>query len=860
MSNTYLVDYALETTWCAPEQDQQSIVEPARITPSGGVRNKVDILWRTYTLPEQNVRFQVFQIGQLHPHLMGLFPAREWMTVAENCNIMNMVVDIYSERGIEFPRFEAWYMVTEDKNLIFALKEQDNVPIDIHKDQIFIRVYTNAYFESLRRLPNAHGIIVTGMRTKSTQDILDLQVEFNNLNTRPFGKTYGYVNGMFVSTIDLITVHVGDVVEMLYDSSIKRVVDFKVQDLEDFVSWLDSQRKYLLHYAPKGDGTIDYQDDVDLHLLQMLPQNRYRGIYFHKNDPKTLRNLTHKDYSVPVQLVVAFADGIEGWDDPNELTLRLHIRHSGFGNQKHLIFEANRIHELYKMSEFDLYRAMIGIDSTVSNWQAANLEGSDYTAIMRSANSCISPELVQGALGYNAISCAIGYTPTFTVGADGQQTAKVPYGLQNRSCVYEYTANGDLIDWYNHQSGYVYIARNNITRLVENISGFGSSRLDEFYGEQTTQLQANASYRFYTCKMVSGVPDNKWTDVTGEAIYAVVDNKVTWFTNPADTYTLVRSDRTFLAYNQKLVPSGGVLKFSLKHDAFRNGVFGTWVMQIPMGQLDVYLNKKSLIENIDYKVNFPEIVIFTKEYFTDDPNGEQDIEIRFTGFCNRDLTREPINDVGWVNKDQLSRNGRYDIRDDKVLRITVGGQTYDRTQLRFAEDSDTVFIDNKNGKPYQIRDIVVPVRDTTPGDTYVLRAESQAIDKVVSDYLTLKIPQTPSEQPNPILNPYQLYSPFVCKIMYDLKNGILDDPGMYEHMSDQYVFNMCEEYEYLLKFDPTQPANQVIDPQYVNIQPHNLKTVVDLFVWQYRFLARVVELYCNGQVSLSHFVRMTLEP
>lgn len=859
MSYSYLVDHVVKTTWCAPDQDKQAIIQPAKLTPFGGVWNKVDILWRTYTLPEPKVRFHVYQIGQLHPLLLGLFPSRKWMTVAENCNLMNMVVDIYSERGIEFPRIEAWYMVTEDKNLIFALKEQDSVPINIDTEKMFVRVYTNAYFDSLRRLPDAHGIEVTGKRILNTQEILDMQVVFQDYTTRPYGKAYGYVNGMFVSTIDLLTVQVGDVVEMLYDSSIKKVVDFNVKTLKDFVSWLDSSRKYLLHYAGK-QSVLDYQDDIDIHLIKKQSGNRYRGIYFHKNDPTALRNVTHKDYSVPVHRVVNFTDGIEEWNDPNELTLRLHIRHSGFGEQKHLIFENNRIHELYKMKDADLTRAMLGIDATLEFWQAANLEGSAYTAIMASRTSCISRELTEEALGYNAISSEIGFTPKFTRMSSNQNIADVPYVLQEGAVVHEYDKDGILIDWSNHLPGATYKARDNGTKLVEMLGGIGAEMLDETYGQQTTTLDPNNSYRFYTCEIRNGNPTNVWKDVTGESVYAVVNNKVTWFVDPLTTYTLVRGDSVTLAYTARYTPTGGVLKFSLKHKAFRNGIIGDWVMQIPMGQLDVWLNGKSLIKDIDYVINFPEIVITTREYFTSDPNGEQRVDIRFAGFCTKDLELEPTGDYGWVNKDQLSRNNRYDIRDDKVLRITAGGRTFDRSQLKFAETSGTVFIANMNGKPYQIKDIVVPVRNTTPSDTYVLREPAQVIDKRISDYLSAKLPQPASNQPNPILNPYQLYSPFICKILYDLKSGILDDPGMYQHMSDQYVVDMVEPYTYLLKFDPTQPTSQVKDSEYVTIRPHNLDTVIDLYVWKYRFLARVVELYSNGLVTLSHFVRLVLEP
>lgn len=848
----FLVSHARENVWCAPRQDVQSIVEPARISPPTGVWNSIAVQGRQYKLPVQGVRFHVYQVGQLHPLLLGLFPIRNaWVSMAAVCNKQKMIVDLYSVSGVQLPRFETWYIVGPDKNLIIATMEQLSIPIKLEFDKLYMRVYTNAWFIDRRNDPTAHVIKVEGKRPLSVQEVLDLQHHYEETLLLP-GHTYSFVNGFKVSKIDLFTVKVGDVVEFVYDGSIKHVIDFNVRDLRFFTSTLDQKQKYLLHYLGIGDSTIDYHDDIDFFLLQHMSQDRMKGVYIHRNQKDTIRMVTHKDYSLSVQALIALADMQPEWEDEQKLTVRMHVRHGGW--DRALVFENNRILELYKLQDNDLRNAMLGIDSTVNNWRADVLESAAYVKIMRTDYHSITKEMVEDAYGYNAVSKLLADTPTDVKLSSNQKVVDVPYGLRSMATGYEYNATGVLLDHHIHTAGAVYGVRDDKTASVEMISGEASDLLDDVYGEQVTTLNPKYSHRMYTCPKVAGVPNNKWVDVTGSGNYAVLNNALTWLTNPSDTYTLVRSDRTFLSYELQLAAPDGLLRFSLTHRAYRNGVIGTYVMQIPMGELDLWLNGYSLIENVDYYVNFPEIIIVNKAFLKDITTTQQNIGVRFTGFCKKNFSRENLVDRGYVKQGLLSRNNRYDIRDDKVLRIVVDGVLKDRKDLLFSEENSGVgVVGSRNGAPYLIRDIVVPLRDYTIQDTYDMRAKSMVIDKAVSDYLTQKIPEPPMVGPNPITHRYPVVSPFACKIMYDLIAGHLNDPRIYSQYSDMVVLEICAPYEFLLKSDPTQPEKDT-DWDYILVHPHNLPWVVDMEIFQYRFLSRVVGLYLKGKVALSHFI------
>lgn len=847
MAYDYLEAHALSNVWCAPYQDNQAILELARLTPVGGAFNYFKVQGTTVYFPVKMQRVHVYSIGQVNPMLLGIYPKWTWNTFADACNKSNLIVDLYANSGIEMPRTQSWYMITENHDLIVAVLVQPRININLDTEPLFLRVYSNAYYKTEAATTASAKVYVEGRTPLNTDAILTLQNDLALYQTKP-GTVYSFVNGMKVSSIDLFTVNVGDVVEFVYDASVYKIVDFPMTVLQSFTSTLDTKAKYLLHY-PGNVNEIDFEDDIDVFIMQPQPSNRSLGVYYHRNAGDSLRMVTHKDYAIVPAYINAFCAD-QGWD-PMSCTVRLHIRNGGWNRS--LVYDNNRIFELYKLPDNEIVMAMLGINSTVTNWQAAVLEASAYTQIMGSLAPVLDKASVQDAYGYNAISKLLGDTPQQVTVSSNQNVVAVPYGLQTKSTGYEYDVNGHLLGWTSHQLGSTYPTGYTAATIVELISGTANTQLDEYYGATTVTLDATADYRMYTCPIVNGSPTNVWTDVTGGTQYAIVNNVLTWLVDPTAVYTLVRGDRYFLGYSLDLTTTDGLLEFSLTHRMLRNNTITNWVMQIPMGELDLWLNGKALVEDVDYYVNFPQICIVNKNYLNVGAS-TQHVDIRFTGFCNADMSRTPQDDKGFVQYGILSDNNRFDIRDDKVLRIQVNGAVMTRSQLLFQENNAGVSVPNAlNGTPYLVRDIVVPLRGNTTVDTYTMRAASIEIDEAVSAYMTKFYPMPQPSGPDQIEQQYPIYSPFCCKLIYDMNSGLLDDPRMYQQYADQVVYDLCAPYEYLLKMDPTQPG-LTPDTRFVIIHPHNLNTVIGMSIYHYRFLQRAVNLYLNKLVNLSSFV------
>lgn len=857
----YLKDHAVKNVWCSPEQDNQVILSAQRITRPGGELLSFPIMTRRVSLPEKDRRFHVYQIGQAHPSVLGLLPRKPewasgvWKRFSDSVDTLPLFCDLYTDAGVHLPLYRSYYMFTNDRALIFAIDISSKSPIDYEQDRIYLRLYTNAYFESTQASSLSTLTRCEGRSIKNNDDILALQakvVQYRQLA----GQVFCYVNGHLVPAIDFMTAKIGDDVEYIYDASVKRVVDLAVRDLPAFTSTLDQVYKFLLHYPSNGSEQIDFIDDVDVYVLHKEGE-KYTGRYFHRNVAKALRMVTHRDYSLSADHFLTLAEHLSAYlsDTPidlQSLTIRLYIRKSGL--TRPLVFDHQRIFELYKLDDASIVKAMVGVDSTMPYWTADALENSYYTKLMRVGYKDIDINLIESAYGYNAISKIIGDTPVLTEVSNGQNYVRLPIGLYENSTLYEYDADGVLLGSFTHEIGTIHMTRNPAAVLVEGIVGYGSDTPSVTTGTDQIPINPVFSHRVYMCYLVDGVPNLAWKDITGSEHYRIENNVLLWNNLESDQWLMVRTDERFLAYTFDLTGVAGTFYFDLYEivDGQKQR------LSVPMGDLDIWLNGKSLIENLGYVVDFPRVTIFNKSYLKQPAMYEpQTITVRFTGFCDEALKSKRPEEYGFVEHGVLSNNRRYDVKDDKVLRITVQGGVKHRSVLKFSEETLGVSIVNVlNGAPYQIKEVIVPLRTLAYDETYMLRLQSKIVDQAVEDYLTLKIPQPERPAVSAIANRHALYSPFFSHIVNDLFTrqfeGDLD-----RTLDNNDVIALCQPYEHLLKADPLN-EDIGITQRFVVIHPTQSMTPIGLSLSAYRFIQKVNELYGRGLVQLSPHLNVSL--
>lgn len=864
-NHDYMLQQARRNIWCNPLQDNQFVIKPQRISAGYGAINRVIGLNRFINLPKVDRHYHVFQVGQLSPGMLNLlerypsWSAEKWYTFSEAMNALNLYTTIYNEHGVNIPRSISHFMFTREKCLMFAIERDPRIQYNLDEDNIYFRVYTNAYFTGKEATISGAKIITKSYEITNMQSILNAQKDYREAIARP-GHTEVFVNGFLVPTLSPVTVKAGNLVEWVHDGSVKRVVTFKHKDLPSFISTMDKKHKYILHYNDNDLNTIDFQDDVDLFIS--LPDNKVgiKGRYYPKNQPMAMRNLTHRDYSVPGEFVdfvgAHLLNATQAELKLEDLNVIMKIREGGY--KRPVVFDANHIPDMYKMRDADIIRAMTGIISFPPIWHADNLEKADYTKVMRSKYSEIDIKMVEGAYGYDSMSQILANTPTRAVRFGTQPVAKLAEITQKNSTVYEFDTAGGLLGWWPHANDDDYEARNKDTMLIEAIVGEGGYRADVSLGTNNFMVPPGEVRVYYRDEPV-GLPVGKWEDITDDPRYEITSGGVfKWLPFQRNYKIMVRGCAKFLAYDFRIRPSQGLLQFQLTEQMPSGTGYVNVPMEVPMGQLQVWLNGRNLVRDIDYVVNFPNVIINNFDFLKHPANiTDQYVHVRFTGFCTSDMKLEAVRETGFVQGGALGIPTRYQSRDNKVLHMSVGGYVKHRDDLRFFETITSLDpLSPMNGRPYQIEDIAPPLKDYVRSRTWDLREKSIVTNKLVSDYLSMYFKPNKVWQNSAAPERWQLVSPFFSHIVYLLKNNRFNIPDD-TPLTDMQVRTMCKPYEALFALDPLNEDFK-LDDKFTLIRPHAVAAGVDLTRPQYRFLQTVVKLYGRERVIINNFVTFTV--
>lgn len=875
----FLTQHAAKHVWAYPHQDNQSIQKPKRISPHGGFRNQFTIEYRTIKLPEKIEKYHVYQIGQLTPGLLGLFPdENRWISIDDICEKSQMVVDIFTGDGIMLPRCKSYYRWTDRQNLLIAVREVKTIPWAFNDEDVYVRFYSGAYFNILRRNLPQDFIKTKGYVLKQRSDIEEL-ISFKDTYQNKRGHLFIWINGILHYDYGKDSAKLGDCVEMMYDSTVYKKVSIKLTDLRTFDSLLDHKGKYLISYPGIDTNNIDYHDDVDFYIARKPNEvkNRQKGIYYHRIMGDAVRQVSHRDYS----LTIPYVNGLINHSNQNEkrenkrifntdsdIYIDAYIRRGM--QDRPLIYNSHKLHELFKLPFTARLNAMLGIHSNVTEWRADNLENSEYAKLISSKKVIYDSDIVEKAYGYHGIAYITGNSPTLSkdfLTSQGITTIPLQTGHTKYSNHWEYDEKGVLLTHRNHYFTCSYIVRKDNTKMVEHLSGTATDDVGEQYDQNNIFIPKDEEFRVYRCPKGEELLPDRWVDIThnNDNLFLLEKDKhgnrtLKWITDNSLYTTLFRTDKQVLSYTVKKPLDNGIIDFYLSELVTFSNNKVRMRMLVPRGHLDVYCNGHALVRNIDYFVDFPRVVITAKKYFIRPEYGDrQEITIRFHGFCTENLEIRHPEQTGYVQHHTLSYNNRYHLKDDKVLNIIIGGRVYDRSILGFSEDENKIKLSLKErneleGMPWQIKDIIVPMRGLTHEDTYTLRDRSYETDKRISDYMTSYLPEKRSIHYPPIKSLYPLYSPFLSWILDDIRKGTFVFPKLEEHYNDEDVLQACKKYEWLLKFDPVH-QNKAIDYQYVIIHPHPHFKVIDISIYQYKLFDKINKLYMKDKVNLSHHIR-----
>lgn len=869
----YLIQSARDEIWCNPLQDNQHIFKPARVTPNGGGYMSTQFLERDIALPWPKDATHLFQIGQISPGILGLlerepsWSKEKWLPLTKAMYDLGLYADIYNETGIQIPRSLVYFKFTRERCLVFAIKQDARIPVNLGTENIYIRLYTNAYLLTQSNDNLKPFVEVITYEPSSIGAIGTMESEWRRIAARK-GACQAYVNGNWVSELSDKTVKIGDIAEIVHEVSVKRTVAWKVRTLKPFTSRLDSGKsKLILHYNKANQSTvIDFNDDVDLYVAAKLSNGAKIGRYYVRNQVGAMRQLTHRDYSVAADYVEFISRAVANLVNTQtvdilDFEIIAKIREGGY--KRTLVNDGNRIKDLYRLSDTRIIQAMSGVDSVPEVWHAATLEESAYTKVMRSLQNDITISDAEKAYGYYTAANKLGEVTLKPSMVGALPVFKLKEGQVKLSTVYEYDGVGRILGSYLHNSNDDdYEARNNNCRLAEVIIGRGTMTPSVYFGQGSVSFTQGHDFRVYACALdfskTPAVPDEKWVDITdNREEYKVVGDVLTYTGIDSDKYLMVRTNETFLAYNFSAIQKNGTLIFTLQETNRMGGVSKQRPVPVPPGDLKIWMNGEELVQGIDFIVKWPVISINNYKHVRQPAkSASQDFMVRASGFCSSSLELPSPDEVGFLENGALSNEDpfKWNLHDDRSQHVSIGGRLYHKNDVVFAENFPAWSPrDLRNGQPYQITTNVIKTTPYTQRFTYDLLTEAKAIDSQVRAYLQLYASK-PVNQPVSVMpERWRLVSPFFSFLISAAESDLFQfaDTDIFDEAKTREI---CKPFEYLLDYDPIFPDNGLSE-SYINVTPIREQSQVTVRRVNYRFLLEAVKLYGGGRIGLNNFVR-----
>lgn len=856
--------FALNHIYCAPSQDRQYSFSMVKVTQENfPVKRMVQFYNITKHLPDDHNFYHVYVLGNLFPQFLNLTGQSrqwfkdEWVNVAQDMNARNYLLQVYNADGVLYPRECLYYTYIDESSIAIALKVDPGLrrafAVETFK---YLRVYSNDYFHSEEFLssPVKHGIKVQVQAVANNVDKVALQTKIRQYK-QAGGDVFIYVNGYYTDNLNLnIPDH--SYVEYVYDQSVLSKETFPIGSLRTFESTKDQKLKYLL-YRDKITDRIQYDDDNELYIstpAQLVTQ----GVFFYEHKDYAARNVTDKDYSLYTAFVNNQANTLAQRTTGaiQDKVLVLYTRKSG--THRPLIYSALKLHELYKLPRDVGLDVLSNTNYTLTELRAEALEDSDYFKLAGAPRlKDVTKELATSAVGYNGVTYYYGYSPATL--APSSAYAEVPKLYHSNSYAYEYDGQGRYLG-HHVTSGPMYPTQHPDTKYVEFLKGTTPAHYGALHLPETPIPVRNAEYRVLSAFFDGVNRISDWEDITEHSARVTVQGDSLVCHEPQGKKIRVIYLDEPLTWDAQLPLVDGTLFFPLTVWEDRGTGIQKFPLDLPFSHIEVFLNGRRLTYQLDSFVQLPYINICAKKYL--DPDAPtQSVHVRCHGFT---LDKTEINQReirGFVSHGVLTRNSYYDIRDDKVFSVFIDGKLYNRANVRYSEEDNTVrTVHSLNGLPYTLAEPFIPVKEVTGTDTLPLYRSNHELNTRISQLFNLVYQEPPLGDMYTIEHKHALYSPIVSKFIYDMLDGNIDASVYTTPYNDTTILQLLESrYKLLYSLDPVR---QSLNHAIVELQPHPLQTTIALNLHQYRFLTNVVRIITQNQpkkIELSGHVTVTTD-
>lgn len=850
-----LQKFCIENIYCAPSQDRQFFFSLVRINKENiPIRRIVNIYNVTKHLPNNDDSFHVFTLGNLYPEFINFLSQQRswlkdtWLNFANEMTSRNIIIRIYNDKGEIYPSTLCYYNFTNENGLLIALKVNRllNEKFNI-KSMKYLHVYSNSYFNTSEFLskPVKIGIDVLYSIPETNVDKVNIQ-NYITTNEAIGGKCLIFVNGYYREKMTLdIPNH--SVVEVIYDQSIIDVKEKVISRLRTFDSEKDNRMKYFM-FNEKQAEFIHYFDDNDYYITTSNQFNN-EGVYFYRHKDFVIRNVTDKDYSLDSTYLnnqATYLSSLKGGYLGDKKVICIYRKP---GLIRNLVYSDLKLHELYKLPYNKQLDVMLGTGYTLPDFRVEKLENSKYFELASSTLKDITKEKSLEVLGYNATT----YYFANNVYEFINNNIQVPVAYRQYATAFEYDNDGKYLGCFS-TTGPEYIKNIPNAKYVEFIYGIKPTNFGRLYNHNETFTLQHNEYRILSAYYDNVTRITNWEDITNNTSKVTINNNQVTLTESLGKKIKVVYFNQINVYDIQLNLNDGFLYFPLTIYEDRGLGYNYHFLDVPYLNLEIYLNGYKLTYGLDYFIKLPYVSICNKKYINY-TNNLQNIHIRMYGF---NLDENKINKLetrGFVNHGVLTRNNIYDVRDDRVFSVYIDGKLYKRENILYAEDDNTVRINHPlNGLPYTLKEPFIALKDITQLNTLSYFNDSCEKNERISNFFNIVFPEPNINETNVISDHHYLFSPTVSRIINHVISGVIPE-SVYQNFNDMTIHNLLNgNYKEVYIIDPVK---YIEENNIVEIHPHLGNSVINVNIFQYRFIDRLCKIIAGNRINLSGYLSVT---
>lgn len=830
---TLTINRAVKDAWAGPQQDRQLTFVPSMLSLPQGAVNALRTPWSNIVLPEQGRRYVVYEMGQVSPQSLGFDEMLyDWELLSDVCARQEMIVNAHvNSRMVSLGT--TYIRRNRNRNLIIAVDLEDNKELLASGHDLYFRMYSNVWFATTAGATSA-GIRIESQRITTTAEASAFQATWNGLVTAGDGNIFCYVDGIYRDYLSPGDMPVGSMAELIVDYSGVGHFDIPINDLKHFESIMDKKRKYIIQQPDNGRNNIDFFDDLEIYLCtETVASNNNAvnvGVYYPHLYSTNTRMLTHRDYAIESLLAQNIMVNQSDAISYRNAFVRVFLRNADLGMPP--IMDGSYLTDLYLLDKEERLDLMIGTNSVIDRWRAPSLESSACSLWMGTPARNLTLEALKDVYSYHGIQNLME-APYVEGGV-----IRMPPMMYQGGHLFIYKDDGSLLE---HRA----VANANDVTLptngfyAETIPGarVGSGKLLERPSVQTADPADD-----YAQELVYKDSTGVWrlavegTDFTYDLDKRVANWSSTRF---ADTKLKRLAGKYYL---REFTISDTEIAMPLP--IFENNDVPT--CGIPIGRLDIWIEGKRGIRNLDYVDEYPNFRILNRHHYATD---EIDIKLVFHGLSGD----RADNKVGILKHRLLTHNDSYDISFNRLPEIIIKGMVTYKNRVDFSEIRHGNMEDRYvEGSPYSIDYFVSHVPQVDLKQLSLTKPEEQELNKTIEAYFTKRFPEEVITDNVVFPEMYSVVSALMHKLIEEILAGNINIT--FTDISDEAVAAIAAPYLYILDADLI--SKDWVDWDFIDIHPTGRVDTITIDQRSYAFLRAVNRMYLGNRTNLNAYINV----